>query len=147
MNSKSTFNSFLLVALLVTMGAGGIQARNRPTKARSPLANLELTSEQKESIREIHKSRKSDRETNVNQMISLRENIKTELLKENPSRETLTRYSAELGELHKVINQRRIGYLLELKEILTEEQFAQIAESKQRPSQFRGHKGQRRRSE
>ena len=129
------------LSLMVPISVLSEECESHIGRGAQKWASLQISEEQKTQIKHLHASKQTDRKAVTKKLGEVREKIKTELLRENPSRENLDRYASEIGEIHMKMNQERIEYLLELKTILTPEQFEQIANS----DRFRGsrHPGRR----
>ena len=104
---------------------------------------LNLTDEQKEKLRTLHEEMQPIRKKHMESVKAVRDKIKTELLKSEPSQNTLYGYAGELGELHKQMTKDRTDHLLEVKKILSPEQFSKLVEreGKMGRGEGFGHRG------
>jgi hypothetical protein len=57
-------------------------------------------------------------------MNGLNEKVKVELLKDQPSKQVLDGYAAQLADMQKQLLQKRYDHVLQAKSILTKEQFS-----------------------
>lgn len=87
---------------------------------------LNLTKEQKEKLKELHKEMVELRKSHIDSVKNIRASIKEELLKDTPSKSALERYASTLGEFHKSMTIERLEHLLKVKNILTKEQFEKL---------------------
>jgi Spy/CpxP family protein refolding chaperone len=74
----------------------------------------------------LHEALKGSHKQIFEQMKSLREKSKAELLKQNPSKKVLDEYASQFGELNKQFAQKRADHMLKIKAILTPEQFTKL---------------------
>lgn len=105
--------------------------------------DLNLKEDQKTKLKALHVEMQSVRTKHFEAVKTVRNKIKKELLKDNPSQNVLYGYAGELGELHKQISKDRGDHLLKVKKILTKEQFAKVLEHEGRKGKGRHgpHKG------
>jgi len=89
-------------------------------------ADLNLTADQKTKLKELHKTHKESHKQVFDQMKALRDQTKAELLKAEPSKVVLDQLAAQMGDLHKQLAAKRAGHLLQVKAILTPEQFSKL---------------------
>jgi Spy/CpxP family protein refolding chaperone len=89
-------------------------------------ADLNLTQDQKTKLKALHEQQKDQHKQVFDQMKALREKTKAELLKPQPSKQVLDGYAAQFGDLHKQLAQKRTEHLLQVKAILTPEQFTKL---------------------
>ncbi|KMQ50245.1 hypothetical protein CHISP_2815 [Chitinispirillum alkaliphilum] len=140
--------AFLIVPVNLSAREGSNNRRGQPRctqTMRKKWNELGITEEQKDKIRELNSTKRPLRGEVMREIASIRENIKVEMLKDSPDREQLSYYSRRLGDIHKEANERRIEHLLELKSILTEEQFNHIVEGDLFNRQPRGRSENQRR--
>ena len=90
--------------------------------------NLNLNDKQKEELKKLHDEMQEVRKKHIEAVKTVRDKIKTELLKKKSSQNVLYGYAGELGELHKQMTKERGDHLLKVKKVLTPEQFKQIVE-------------------
>jgi Spy/CpxP family protein refolding chaperone len=105
---------------------------------------LDLTEEQKESwlsLREEHRQSMQEHRS----MHTYRDSIRIELKNDEPRRERLEDLSTKAGEKYSAHTLKMAEYLLELKEILTPEQYEQLLERQGR-SPHRGNNRTHRRN-
>jgi periplasmic protein CpxP/Spy len=89
-------------------------------------ADLNLTRDQKAKLKSLHETMKGSHKQVFDQMKALREKTKAELLKPQPSKPVLDGYAAQFGDLHKQLAQKRSDHMLQIKAILTPDQFAKL---------------------
>lgn len=89
-------------------------------------ADLNLTQDQKAKLKTLHESMKGSHKQVFDRMKSLREQTKAELLKPQPSKQVLDGYAAQFGDLHKQLAQKRSDHMLQVKGIVTPDQFAKL---------------------
>jgi periplasmic protein CpxP/Spy len=89
-------------------------------------ADLNLTQDQKAKLKALHEQLKGSHKQIFDQMKSLRVKTKAELIKPQPSRQILDGYASQFGDLQKQLAQKRTGHMLQVKAILTPEQFAKL---------------------
>ena len=90
------------------------------------IKELNLTQDQKTKLKALRKQMKEPRQQIIDQMKGVRNKIKEELLKDKPSKTVLDGYASQLGELSKQIAQKLADHLLQVKAILTPEQFTKL---------------------
>ena len=90
------------------------------------MADLKLTAEQKEQLKGLHQQHRQDMKPFFEKMKGIRGKVKAELLKPTPSKPALDGYAAELGNLHKQMALKRNEHLLQMKAVLTADQFAKL---------------------
>jgi len=90
------------------------------------MADLKLNADQKAKIKDLHKQHMEAMKPFHEKMKGLRDKVKTELLKPQPSKQVLDGYAVELGDLHKQMALMRNDHLLQFKAILTPEQFSKL---------------------
>ncbi|MBN1309302.1 MAG: Spy/CpxP family protein refolding chaperone [Chitinispirillaceae bacterium] len=141
MKKKHTLLSFVtsVLFLLSTLSAAGpgyepgegpgAGNKDRPHRR---WADLNLTEEQKGALKTLHQEMRTIREKHMDAVKSVREKIKNELLKSDPSQSTLYGYAGELGELHKQLSRNQGDHFLKIKKVLTPEQFAKLLEKEGR---------------
>jgi len=91
-------------------------------------AQLGLTPEQETKLKELHQKSAPARREQFKKIEEVRAKINAELLKEKPSKKVLDGYAAQMGNLHKQMNESAIDHLLKVKAILTPEQFKKFTE-------------------
>jgi Spy/CpxP family protein refolding chaperone len=89
-------------------------------------ADLNLTADQKAKLKVLHEAQKDTHKKVFEQMKALREQVKAELLRPQPSKQVLDGYAAQMGNLHRELAQKRADHLLQVKTILTPEQFSKL---------------------
>jgi|GEM_PF-1583707 len=102
---------------------------------------LDLTAAQKEKLKALRVDDCAVRDRNMEAIRTVREKIRNELLKSDPSESVLYGYSAELGELHKQISKSQNDHFLKVKQILTPEQFSKLLEDDRMGHRGRPEKG------
>jgi Spy/CpxP family protein refolding chaperone len=90
------------------------------------MTDLKLNADQKEKIKGLHKQHRESMKPFHEKMKAIRDQVKAELLKPQPSKQALDGFAANLGELHKQMALMRNDHLLQFKAILTPEQFSKL---------------------
>ena len=105
--------------------------------------DLKLTDEQQTKLKALHDEMMTTRKKHGEAVKAVRDKMKTELLKQAPSQKALNGYAGELGKLHEKMTTERTAHLLNVKKILTPEQFSKLVEKEDRMGHggFRDHKG------
>jgi len=140
--------AFLYAALLTVALAGlsAAQVDDRRSRgdhpARQMWAELNLTPEQEAKFRELNARHGPIRRGHSRQIEELRERINQELLKDKPARSLLAQLAGQMGETQKKMNIASVNHFLDLKAVLTAEQFAKFTERAQvGGSSGRGRRG------
>jgi Spy/CpxP family protein refolding chaperone len=89
-------------------------------------AQLNLSSDQKAKLKDLHAGMKEFRKANFEKMKALLDKSKDELLKAAPSKTILYGYAKEMGDLHRAEAEHMADHMLKLKSILTKEQFEKL---------------------
>ena len=84
---------------------------------------LGLSEEQKGKLKGFHEKQMTVRAASFEKMKAVRTQIGDELAKDAPDRKVLASYSAELGEMARMGSEQRIDHMLEMRTILTKEQY------------------------
>jgi len=103
---------------------GGENGENRGERLREELG---LSDDQFEQLQELKTEHRGEMKSNREAVQALRTEVKTELKKEEPSISETDRLAEEIGELHTEMTKSLVAHLLEIKEILTPEQFEKMA--------------------
>jgi Spy/CpxP family protein refolding chaperone len=88
------------------------------------MADLKLTADQKTKIQARHKEMEKTGKALFDQMNGISEKVKAELLKDQPSKQALDGYATQLADIQKQLLQKRYDHVLQVKTILTKEQFS-----------------------
>jgi Spy/CpxP family protein refolding chaperone len=108
------------------------------------MTDLKLNADQKAKIKELHKQHRESMKPFFEKMKGIREQIRTELLKPQPSKQALDGFAAKLGDLHKQMAQKRNDHLLQFKAILTPDQFSKLVNNDCMGGKgMRGHHGKK----
>ena len=118
----------LAVALAPVSGSADDRRGQREHPGRRLWEELNLTPEQETRFREINSRHAPVRRDNARMIENLREKINQELLRDKPSRSTLIQYAGQMGELQKKMNLASIDHLLNVKAVLTPEQFKKFTD-------------------
>jgi len=102
------------------------QGRGHP--GRRIVEELNLTAEQEAKFREINAKHAPIRRNHARQIEELRERINQELLKDRPGRSLLAQLAGQMGETQKKMNIASVQHFLEVKDVLTPEQFKKFTE-------------------
>jgi Spy/CpxP family protein refolding chaperone len=103
--------------------AGGPEGKKGPNKI---MKELKLSEEQKEKMKELRDQNKDAQKELFGKITELRGAIKEELLKDDPDENALSSLAAQLGEFHARMAKAHQDRLLEIKKILTKEQFEKL---------------------
>lgn len=106
------------------------------------MKELNLSEEQRAELKEIREKDKPFRKKHREEMKAIRQKAKEELLKDNPDRKVLKKYSQEIAQLHEKMSEQMIDHLLKVKKILTKEQFEKILSKEFKHGMFK-HKMQK----
>jgi Spy/CpxP family protein refolding chaperone len=88
-------------------------------------------SEEQQELLEAHRTKQREAAQSLGESVqSSRESLRTELTKEDLNMENIDRLQAELKDLHARMADDRLEGMLEVRDILTPEQFAQFLELK-----------------
>jgi Spy/CpxP family protein refolding chaperone len=88
------------------------------------MADLKLTADQTTKIQALHKDMLEKGKALSDQMKMISEKVKVELLKDQPSKPVLDGYATQLADIQKQLLQKRYDHVLQVKTILTKEQFS-----------------------
>jgi Spy/CpxP family protein refolding chaperone len=119
---------FLVVAPTAVSLAAADDGRDREQRARRMWTELNLTAEQEVRFREINARHAPARRDHSRRIEELRERINQELLKDRPSRGLLAQLAGQMGETQKKMNIASVNHFLDVKAVLTPEQFKQFTE-------------------
>lgn len=109
--------------LLPTSAFAQEKQKGKHHSMKGKWAQLELTPEQVSKLKELREGSAPARKEHREKVREVRGKIKEELLKDRPSQRVLDDYAAQMGDLHEKLNTASINHLLQVKEILTPEQF------------------------
>ena len=112
----------LLSAVLVSATASADDKRG-DHPARKMLEELNLSAEQEAKFKEINSQYAPARRENAQRIEELREKINQEILRDKPSKSMLIQYAGTIGELQKKMSLSSVNHLLDVKAVLTPEQF------------------------
>jgi Spy/CpxP family protein refolding chaperone len=88
------------------------------------MADLKLTADQDTKIQALHKNMMETGKPLFEQMKGINDKVKAELLKDQPSKPVLDGYATQLADIQKQLIQKRYDHVLQVKTILTKEQFS-----------------------
>ena len=128
MNTKAFLSIMLLIAALTGVSEATDDRRGREHPARRMWAELSLTAEQEAQFRDINMRYAPARREHARQIEELRGKINQELLKERPSRSLLAQLAGQMGEVQKKMNQASVIHFLDVKVVLTPEQFKKFTD-------------------
>jgi len=83
-----------------------------------------VTADQKAKIQALHKDMEGKGKSLFDQMKGINEKVKVELLKDQPSKQVLDGYATQLADIQKQLLQKKYDHILQVKTILTKEQFS-----------------------
>jgi Spy/CpxP family protein refolding chaperone len=84
---------------------------------------LNLTAEQEAKFKEINSRHAPARRESAQRIEELREKINQEILRDKPSKSMLIQYAGTIGEIQKKMSLASVNHLLDVKAVLTPEQF------------------------
>jgi len=122
MRSKMFLCAALTFALLASASVSADDKRDEHP-ARRMWAELNLTADQEAKFKEINAQYAPARRENSQRIEELREKINQEILRDKPSKSMLIQYAGTIGELQKKMSLASVGHLLDVKAVLTPEQF------------------------
>ena len=123
MKSKALlFLAFLAVTLLPTIGMAS-DGEQASTSARRLWEELNLTPDQEAKFRDINAKHAPARRDHARRLEEVRARMNQELLKDRPSRSLLAQYAGQMGEFQKQMNIASVNHMLDVKAVLTAEQF------------------------
>jgi len=93
---------------------------------KKKMAELNLTADQQGKLIALDKEKNAGAKPLFDQMKAIRDKMKTELLKSEPSKPALDNFASQLGDLHKQLVRNMNENLLKVKSILTAEQFSKL---------------------
>jgi len=135
----------IAVALAGVLPASADDRRGRGDHpARRMWEELNLSADQEAKFREINARHAPVRRDHSRRIEELRERINQELLKDRPSRSLLAQLAGQMGETQKKMNIASVEHFLDVKAVLTPEQFKKFTE---RASVGSGTGGRRRGAE
>jgi len=117
---------FLYIALLsIALAYTAVSADERrgDHPARKMLEELNLTAEQEAQFKEINARYAPARRESAQRIEELREKMNQEILRDKPSKSALIQYAGTIGEIQKKMSLASVGHLLDVKAVLTPEQF------------------------
>jgi Spy/CpxP family protein refolding chaperone len=91
---------------------------------------LNLSDEQSEELKTLKSAHKKEMKTNHQATKAVRLEIFEELRKETPNSSVTNKLSDKIGTLHSEMNKSMVTQLLEIKKILSQEQFEKLLELK-----------------
>lgn len=104
---------------------------------------LNLTPEQRQQMKEHHQASREEMRSLREKMKENRKALAEELKKENPDRRNINRIASQMKEVQGEIIDQRIDNFLEMKKILTPEQYQKLSEIREKKR--KEHKGKGRR--
>jgi Spy/CpxP family protein refolding chaperone len=117
------------VALAGVLPASADDRRGRGDHpARRMWEELNLSADQEARFREINARHAPGRREHARQIEELRKRINQELLKDRPSRGLLAQLAGQMGETQKKMNIASVNHFLDVKAVLTPEQFQKFTE-------------------
>jgi Spy/CpxP family protein refolding chaperone len=123
MNKKTFFLPLLSAALLWIPS----QSFSADEQGDHQMWNdLQLNADQKSKLLTMHNEVKDLRKNQRDEINAVRQKIKEELSKSNSSKTILSGFVSDLGKLHEKQIQSHIDHMMQLKTILTPEQFQKV---------------------
>ncbi len=128
MNSR--FLTILSVLVLILVAGSNAQPdcgdMGCHGKHREFIKELGLTDDQQTKLQLLKLDAKKERVLHYAEVKKVRDKVKTELLKEKPSKSVLDGFSVEIGKLHGELSKKRMVHFLKVKEVLNKEQFKKL---------------------
>jgi Spy/CpxP family protein refolding chaperone len=121
-----------LVAVPVQARPGGCRKGPDGERPHRMWEKMDLSEEQKTQLKEMHGEMRGVRKEHWEEVNGIRDRMREELSKESPDRGELEGYSEKLGALHQRMTRQRIDHLLQLKTVLTAEQFEMLLDKEGR---------------
>lgn len=147
------FQRFVLLLFVLFIGAafaqpphrGGYGNRGKGDGSRMA-QELGLSQEQQEQLKEIRQKHRAEKPDNRSEVKALRRQIAEELKKSSPSKSKIKTLADKIGALHSANAVRMAEHMLEVKAVLTPEQFSKMLELKEQRKAHKqgarkGHKG------
>jgi Spy/CpxP family protein refolding chaperone len=122
--NKRTFFLPLLTAALLWVPTQSFSAENQG--AHRMWNDLQLNADQQSKLSTMHNEMQNLRKNQLEETSAVRAKIKEELAKSSPSKPVLSGFVNELGKLHEKQMQAHIDHMLQLKAVLTPEQFQKV---------------------
>jgi len=116
---------FFCIALLSAALASATATADdkRGDQARRMWEELNLSAEQEAQFKEINSRHAPARRESAQRIEELREKINQEILRDKPSKSVLIQYAGTIGEIQKKMSLASVNHLLDVKAVLTPEQF------------------------
>jgi Spy/CpxP family protein refolding chaperone len=114
---------FALLSAALASATASADDRRGDHPARKMWEELNLTAGQEAKFKEINAQYAPARRENSQRIEELREKINQEILRDKPSKSVLIQYAGTIGELQKKMSLASVGHLLDVKAVLTPEQF------------------------
>jgi|WetSurMetagenome_2_1015567.scaffolds.fasta_scaffold626945_1 Spy/CpxP family protein refolding chaperone len=126
MNFKVLFVSACAGILLASSFAFSAQPNDSGMEKhhQKMMADLKLTADQETKIQALHKNMMETGKPLFEQMKGINDKVKAEMLKDQPSKQALDGYATQLADIQKQLMQKRYDHVLQVKTILTKEQFS-----------------------
>lgn len=93
---------------------------------KAVMEELNLNDEQQTKLKLLKLDMQKEHILHFDEVKKVRDKIKEELLKEKPSEAKLNEYAKELGKLHGKLSEKRMAHFLQVKQILSKEQFEKL---------------------
>ncbi len=138
-NSQESFRSSATTEIAQRAKRG--KKGRRGDRINKVLKQLDLTTEQSEQIKAIKESAQASKENLREQMRAEKQEMRS-LFESDASSAELTQQHQKLQALHQQRGENRFQTMLQIREILTSEQRAKMAELISQRSERRGHRGQ-----
>jgi Spy/CpxP family protein refolding chaperone len=114
----------LTISPLLAWAGNDDSAQYLPMKKK--MAELNLTADQQGKLLALHKEKNAEAKPLFDQMKAIRDKVKAELLKSEPSKQALDNFASQLGDLHRQLVRNMNEHLLKVKAILTPDQFSKL---------------------
>jgi Spy/CpxP family protein refolding chaperone len=117
------FYCIALLSALFAVASVSADGKSGDHPARRMWEELNLTADQEAKFKEINSRHAPARRESAQRIEELREKINQELLRDKPSKSVLIQYAGTIGELQKKMSLASVSHLLDVKAVLTPEQF------------------------
>jgi Spy/CpxP family protein refolding chaperone len=117
---------WIVVAGMLAGAYAGEGKRRPPRDHRDFEEELDLTAKQRAELKKLHEGVHEGLKEFKKKMRELRATLKDELSKDTPDKAALETYAESMGALAQQMATHRVEHLLQVKEVLTAEQFAAL---------------------
>ncbi len=136
-----------VILLMVTLMVGSLMAEPQARKGhghkgkgKRMAAELGLSQEQQDQMKTLWEKHRAERKDTRGEVKELRQGIATELKKSKPSKSEIKSLADKIGAIHSANAVRMADHMLEIKKVLTPEQFSKMLDKKEQRGQKKGNK-------